>query len=102
MVVSPDKREDLVETVIGLIEPTRVEKGCLDYHFFKDIEDENSFTILERWATQEDIEKFVRSDSYHQLLTAMELLAKPPDIKINAVSYTAGLEAIKAARNCSD
>jgi hypothetical protein len=32
----------------------------------------------------------------------MELLAEPPEVKINAVSYTAGLEAVKAARQVSD
>jgi hypothetical protein len=32
----------------------------------------------------------------------MELLAKPPEVKINAISYTAGLEAVKAVRQGSD
>ena len=72
----------------------------LDKHngFYNDVEDENTFIILERWETQTDLKKFIRSESYRQLLTAMELLAEPPDIKINAISYTAGLEAIEAER----
>lgn len=98
MVVRPEKREDLIETIRGILEPTRVEKGCLDYHLYQDFEDANSFVVLEQWATQQDLERFVRSNNYRQLLAAMDLLAEPPEVKINAISYTAGLEAIKATR----
>ena len=31
MVVRPDDRQDLIKTIKGILEPTRVEKGCLDY-----------------------------------------------------------------------
>lgn len=102
MVVRSEKREDLMKTVRGILEPTRVENGCIDYHFYQDIEDNNTFVILEEWETQQNLERFIRSENYRLLLTAMELLAEPPEIKINAISYTAGLEAVKAARQCND
>ena len=101
MVVRPEKRDDLIEIIRGVLEPTRVEKGCLDYHLYQDFEDVNTFVILEQWVSQQDLESFVRSDSYRQLLAVMDLLAEPPEVKINAVSYTAGLEAIKATRESS-
>jgi len=69
-----------------------------NYRLYQDYEDTNTFVVLEQWATQQDLERFVRSDNYRQLLVAMDLLAEPPEVKINAISYTAGLEAIKAAR----
>jgi quinol monooxygenase YgiN len=102
MVVRPEKRKEVEQIVRGILESTRVQKGCLNYGFYQDLEDENTFTVLERWATQADLEEFIRSESYRQLLAAMELLAEPPEVMINAISYTAGLEAIKAARQCSD
>jgi len=79
-----------------------VQRGCLSYRFCRDVEDVNEYLIIERWETQTDLEEFIRSESYRKLLAAMELLAKPPEVKINAISYTAGLEAIKAARQCND
>lgn len=101
MVVRPEKKEDLIEIIRGILEPTRVEKGCLDYHLYQDFEDTNAFVVLEQWATQQDLERFVRSNNYRQLLAAMDLLAEPPEVKINAISYTAGLEAIQATREGS-
>jgi quinol monooxygenase YgiN len=98
MVVKPEERENLLEIVRMIVEPTRVEKGCLSYHCYQDVEDENAFVILEHWQTQQDLERFIQSRNYQQLLTAMELLAEAPEIKINAISYTAGLEAIEKAR----
>ena len=102
MTVKPDERENLLQVVRMLLEPARVEQGCLNYHCYQDLEDNNSLVIVERWETQEDIERFLRSEGYRQLLTAMELLAEPPQVEINAVSYTAGLEAVKAARQALD
>jgi quinol monooxygenase YgiN len=98
MVVKPEERENLMQIVRMILEPTRVEKGCLNYHCYQDVEDENAFVILEHWQTQQDLERFIQSRNYQQLLTAMELLTEAPDIKINAISYTAGLEAIEKAR----
>lgn len=98
MVTDPQRSEEVATIIRGILEPTRVKKGCLDYYFCRDMEDDHTFIVLERWATQQDLEEFIQSESYYQLLTAMELLVEPPDIKINAISYTAGLEAIRAAR----
>ncbi len=102
MAARPEKREEVEQIVRGILESTRVQRGCLSYSFCRDVEDENAYLIIERWATQTDLEEFIRSESYRKLLAAMELLAKPPEVKINAISYTAGLEAIKAARQCND
>jgi len=102
MAARPEKREEIEQIVRGILESTRVQRGCLSYRFCRDVEDVNEYLIIERWETQTDLEEFIRSESYRKLLAAMELLAKPPEVKINAISYTAGLEAIKAARQCND
>lgn len=98
MVVKAEERENLLQIVRMILEPTRVEKGCLNYHCYQDVEDKDAFVILEQWETQQDLERFIQSRNYQQLLTAMELLIEAPEIKINAISYTAGLEAIEKAR----
>ena len=98
MVVKPEERENLLQIVRMILEPTRVEKGCLNYHCYQDVEEKNGFVIVEQWQTQQDLERFIRTKNYQQLLTAMELLTEAPDITINAISYTAGLEAIEKAR----
>ena len=102
MVVRPERCGEVEQIMRGILESTRVQRGCLAYGFYRDVEDEHAYVILERWRSQEDMEEFIRSESYRRLLAAMELLTEPPEVMINAISYTAGLEAVKAARGCSD
>ncbi len=98
MNVLPEKRKELLQTVHPLIALIREEKGCISCRLFKDDEDENSFSLVEEWVTQEDLDNHLRSDRFGVLLGAKSLLSEPHEIKINTVSYTSGMEAVRAAR----
>ena len=39
--VLAQKRNEFLQTISGMIAPTRSEKGCLGHHFSQDVEDEN-------------------------------------------------------------
>ena len=98
MNVLPEKRKELLQTVHPLIVLIREERGCISCRLFKDDEDENSFALVEEWETQEDLDNHLRSDRFAVLLGAKSLLREPPETKINTVSYSAGMEAVGAAR----
>jgi hypothetical protein len=51
-IVRPERRSDLLETMRGMLDPTRVERGCLSYRLYEDVESRNAFVLLEEWATQ--------------------------------------------------
>ena len=102
MKVSPDKRTELLQTVSALISSTRQERGCITHNFYQDVQDENSFNLIEEWQTQDDLDNHLQSDNFGILLGAMNLLSEPPEIKLNAISYTAGMEAIDAIRKKRD
>ena len=42
-----EKRTEFMQTLISMIEPTENERGCLSCHAFRDIEDENVFSLIE-------------------------------------------------------
>ena len=98
MKVSPEKCTELLQTIRALISSTRQEGGCISHSFYQDVQDENAFNLIEEWQTQDDLDNHLRSDNFGILLGAMNLLSEPPDIKLNAISYTAGIEAIDAIR----
>ena len=95
MVVRPEKRSDLLETVRGMLEPARVERGCLSYRLYEDVENRNAFVLLEEWATQKDLESHIRTDNQRRLLELMDLLSERPELRFNTVSHTAGMELIE-------
>lgn len=95
MIVRPEKRGDLLATMKGMLEPARVERGCMSYRFYQDVEDKNVFVLLEEWATQEDLERHIRTDNQRQLLALVDLLGEQPELRFNTVSGTEGVELIE-------
>ena len=95
MIVHPEKRRDLLETMRGMLEPARVERGCLSYHLYEDVEDRNAFVLIEEWATQEDLESHIRTDHQRRLLALMDLLSEQPEVRFNTVSHTSGMNLIE-------
>jgi len=94
MIVRPEKRRDLIETMRGMLEPARVERGCLSYYLYEDVENRNILILVEEWETQEDLECHIRTDNHLRLLTLMDLLSEQPELRFNTVSHTAGMELI--------
>jgi quinol monooxygenase YgiN len=95
MIVQPERRSDFLETMRGMLEPARVERGCLSYRLYEDVEDTNAFVLLEEWATQEDLEKHISKDNQRRLLALMDLLSEQPELRFNTVSHTAGMDLIE-------
>ena len=95
MTVRPEKRRDLLETMRGMLEPARVERGCMSYRFYEDIEDRNAFVLVEEWKTQKDLESHLRTDNQRRMLALMDLLSAEPALQFNTVSHTAGMDLIE-------
>lgn len=98
MVVRPESRYDLLETMRGMLEPARVERGCLTYRLCEDVENRNAFVLLEEWETPEDLERHILTDNHRRLLALVDLLSEQPELRFNTVSHTAGMELIEKVR----
>jgi quinol monooxygenase YgiN len=86
MTALPEKCLELKQTILALIEPTRKEKGCLRCDVFEDIENENSFCLVEYWESRKDLDDHKRSDRFAVLMGTRSLLNREPEIMINEVS----------------
>lgn len=99
MIVKPEKRSDLLKTMMGMLEPARVERGCLSYRLYEDVGNRNAFLLLEEWATREDVERHISKESQRRILTLMDLLSEEPVLKFYTVSHTAGMDLIEEVLN---
>ncbi|NTU43099.1 MAG: antibiotic biosynthesis monooxygenase [Nitrospirales bacterium] len=95
MNVLPEKRSDLIETIRGMLEPTRVERGCMSFRLYEDIENRDAFVLLEEWATQKDLESHLHTENQQRLLMLMDLLSEQPELRFNTVSHTTGMDLIE-------
>ncbi len=98
MMVPLEKRQELLQTIGMLAGTVRKEHGCRTYDFYIDTENADAFLLMEEWDTEEDFDRHVRTAAFSALLGALTLLNNRPDVRINAVAETAGMEKIKVLR----
>ncbi|MFZ0482105.1 MAG: antibiotic biosynthesis monooxygenase [Desulfobacterales bacterium] len=94
----PEKRKEVFQTLLSMIEVLRQEKGCRSCQVFQDIEDENVFSVVQKWETREDLEHHMRSDRFSVLLGANILLKEQQNIQIHTVLHTEGNGIVNAVR----
>lgn len=98
IVVPPEKRDAVLQTLRSLLGPTQVQPGCISCQVHQDIENENALTLVEEWESQAELDRHIRSEEYRKVLAVMDMSSKPPEIKFNTVSSTAGMETVVAGR----
>jgi len=98
MTARPEKRKEVMQTLLSMVEPTLQEKGCLSYQVFQNIEDEDFIILVKEWKTREDLDHHMRSDRFGVLLGTKILLNEQLNIQIHTISHSEGIEAVHAAR----
>ena len=93
MSVRPEKRKELSQTLLSIVEQVRKESGCLHAGFYQNVDNETDFLVVEEWASQKDSDDHLQSDIFAVLLGAGCLMSRPPEIVIHTVSGWTELEA---------
>jgi quinol monooxygenase YgiN len=82
LVAKPETREELRVILVGLVEPTRSEEGCINYDFHVDREDASTFVFYENWRSEADLDRHLAVPHLKPLFGRLdELLARPVVIK---------------------
>jgi quinol monooxygenase YgiN len=53
----PEHRENLINSLLKLVEPTQAEKGCLQYELLLDNEKPNFLIMLEKFTNQQALDE---------------------------------------------
>jgi quinol monooxygenase YgiN len=86
-VAKPDKIAETRQLLLGLVEPTRKEAGCISYVLLQNDKDPADFTFVEEWASAEALAAHMQMPYLQAALPrAMELSASPPDIRTYTVA----------------
>jgi len=60
------------EVLLSLAEPTRKEKGCIDYTFYRDNDDPNILMLYENWETEEDLKAHTGTEGFKNTFKSIE------------------------------
>jgi len=99
MEVLGEKLKEFLQTVPVILSTTSQQPGCIHHHLCQDLESENRFFIIQEWEHQSELDAYWCSDRFSTFLGTFHLLKKTPTLQIHAVSFVAGMEAVKAVRS---
>lgn len=78
----PGKEADLKQVLVGLIEPTREENGCIGYELLENLEDPREFTFVEEWEGESALEAHFSTDHIAGAVQLFpDLLAQELDLR---------------------
>jgi quinol monooxygenase YgiN len=83
--------------LMGLVEPTRVQPGCLTCTLATE-SDPDALLYMESWESTDDLLRRLRSDEYSKVLAMMELSTRKPDVWVYEAHNPQGLELIEKVR----
>ena len=89
---------EILRVLRSLIEPTRVETGCISCGLYKDLHDPSVIVWAEEWKTQDDLERHLRSRQYKKILAAFDMSNSQPEMRFYTVVETKGMQLIADAR----
>ena len=90
--------DEIVRVLRSLIEPTRVETGCISCGLYRDLYDSSILIWTEEWDTQDDLERHLRSSQYKKILVTLEMSNEQPEMRFDTVIETKGMQLIADAR----
>jgi quinol monooxygenase YgiN len=98
MTIPPKKRDEALRILRSTAEQCKLHSGCLGWHIYEDVQEDNVLMFEEVWRSEEDLERHLRSEEYRDLLLVMEMALKHPEVRFNTVSISTGIETIEKAR----
>ena len=77
---------EVIDLCKAMLEPSRAEAGCISYHFYQEITDENAFFFYEEWKDQAAIDYHIATEHYREFqLKFRTLLQEDAVVRIHSV-----------------
>ncbi|MCY6370589.1 putative quinol monooxygenase [Clostridium ganghwense] len=81
--VKEEQINEFVEVFKGMIEPTKKEKGCIQYEMYQDEEKPSTLIVLEQWECREDFDNHMKSEHFERIAPKMsEYMTKETEINL--------------------
>ena len=100
LLASPARANRLLEALRSLMVGIRLDPACIGCSVWS--EPDSSVHYFEEWATEPDLRRRVRSDRFTSLLAVMEAADEPPQVRVDFLSSTRGLDYIAEVRSVDE
>jgi quinol monooxygenase YgiN len=98
MHIPAGKRKEAHSIIASMTGRIRLEEGCLSCRLYQDVIDGKMLLYEEIWADENVFQKHLRSDEFRNVLLAVEMASKPPEIHFDRIDRSAGIGTIEDGR----
>jgi quinol monooxygenase YgiN len=103
IVIKAYKTDEFIDCTRSLLPGFRKEKGCLAYSLYRDIEKENTYSVVGEWQTHKAMEEHFQTDDFEVLIGAARVLGDAFEMNIAEVKESGGYKlAIRGFKTPSD
>jgi quinol monooxygenase YgiN len=81
--VRPGKNEEFTQTLQSIQNDLKAETGLTKSMFYRDMNDSSTFYLIEEWASQSTMERYLRSERFSVLMGILKVLCVESEIKFH-------------------
>ncbi len=85
-----DKSNEFLQSVRSLQGKLKQEEGFAKCSLYQDVDDQNTFHLIEEWKTQDDLDRHLKSEIFRVLLGVLKVLSTEAEIKYHLSSAKLG------------
>jgi quinol monooxygenase YgiN len=79
----PSMEEEVKKELMGLVAPSRTDKGCINYDLHQSVDDPCLFVFYENWESKSDLDAHLGLPHVQAALGKVgPLLAEPPELTL--------------------
>jgi len=98
MAIPVQKRGEALKILKSMVARNQAQPECVFCRICEDVLEDNVVQFEEMWRSEEEFERYLRSDQYHKVLLVLEMALKQPEIRFDIISSSTGIETIEKAR----
>jgi quinol monooxygenase YgiN len=99
MAIPVQKRAEALKILKSMVARNQAQPDCVFCRICEDALEDNVLQFEEMWRSEEEFERYLRSDKYHKVLLVLEMALKQPEIRFDIISSSTGIETIEKARS---
>jgi quinol monooxygenase YgiN len=99
MLMPLKKQGEAMEILGSIAEQIQFEPGSISCRLYRDAHDPRALMLEEIWASENELQRHLRSDRYCKVLLVVEMAAEPPEIRFDTIAHSSGVETIEKARS---
>jgi quinol monooxygenase YgiN len=96
---APAKIDEVQKILGSIVERIRVNAGCISCSVYQDVDNKHLIVFEEKWRSNEDLQRHLRSEDYRKVLLVMDMAIIPPEVRFDTITDTGGVEIIESARS---